>query len=235
MRFTFRPIVVLALAPVVLFLALGLAREKAEKEFEGAVTMNMNLGGMMSVDVVTLSKAGRVRQEVSMMGQDVISIFDASAGTGLMLMPVQRTYMKLDFRAMTEQMGTMPVPTITATGTRETIVGHTCENYAVAMPTSTTEMCVATDLGFYMGSLNAQGGGLGGNASMQAYAEVFRNTFKDGFFPLRMSLTSQGMALTMTVTKIEPKSLSDEQFKLDIPDGYTEMTMPVRGGPSGGR
>jgi hypothetical protein len=39
--------------------------------------------------------------------------------------------------------------------------------------------------------------------------------------------------MTMTVRKIEPKSVSDDQFKLDIPAGYTEMKMP--GGAAGGR
>jgi hypothetical protein len=216
-----------------LFLALGRGVGSAQKEFEGAVTMTMNMGGMMSVDVVTLTKRGKVRQEMSMLGQDVVSIIDASAGTGLMLMPVQKSYMKLDFKAMAERVGPTQMPKITATGTRETIVGHTCENYAVEVPTGTTEMCIATDLGFYMGSLNAQGAGVVGNSSLQAYNDVFRQTFKDGFFPLKITVTSQGTAMTMTVTKIEPKAVSDDQFKLDIPAGYTEMKMP--GGAAGRR
>ena len=223
MRRTVRPFVVLSL----LFLANGCGTASAQKEFEGAVTMNMNMGGMLSVDITTLSKAGKVRQEMSMMGQDVVSIIDASSGTGLMLMPAQKSYMKIDFKALTERVGEMPAPQITATGTTETILGHTCENYTVEVPSGTTQICVAKDLGFYMGSLNTQGSGMGGRANMEAYTEVFRNTFKDGFFPLKMTVANQGTTMTLTVTKIERKSLSDDQFKLDVPDGYTEMKMPA--------
>lgn len=227
---TVLPIVALALSlPTV-----GPGTASAQKEFEGAVTMNMNMGGMMSMDVVTFSKPGKVRQEMSLMGQDVISIFDASAGTGLMLMPAQKSYMKIDFKAIADRVGAHATPKITATGTTETILGHRCENYTVEMPSGTTTMCVAKNLGFYMGSLNAQGRGMAGNANLQPYAEVFRTTFKDGFFPLKLTLTSEGMAMTMTVTKIEPKSLSDDQFKLDIPNGYTEMHFSVRGEDGGG-
>jgi hypothetical protein len=185
------------------------------------------------VEVVTLSKGNKVRQEMSMMGPDVVSIIDGDAGTGLMLMPAMQSYMKMDFKALASQAGSVGTPTITPTGTTETVVGHTCENYTVTMPNGTMQMCVAKDLGFYSGSLNASGG-TGGNPSMQAYTEVFRKTFPDGFFPLKMTVGAEGMAMTMTVTKIEPKSVSDDQFKQDVPAGYTEMKMPVRPGTGGG-
>jgi hypothetical protein len=207
----------------------------AQTEFEGAVTMNMNMGGALSIDVVSLTKAGKVRQEMTMMGQEVISIVDASAGTGLMLMPLQKSYMKLDFNALARRMGPMPPPKITATGTTETILGHTCEHYTVEMPSGTTAMCVATDLGFYMGSLNAQGGGMAGSSNLQAYNELFRTKFKNGFFPLELTVTSQGMAMTVVVTKIEAKPVSDDLFELDVPADYTEMKMPVRGTSGGPR
>jgi hypothetical protein len=227
-------------APV-LMLAVVPGCGTAQKEFEGAVTMNMNMGGMMSVDVVTLSKGNKVRQEMSMMGQDMISIIDGDAGTGLMLMPAMQSYMKMDFKALASQAsqaGSVGTPMITPTGTTETVLGHTCENYTVTMPNGamqngTMQMCVAKDLGFYSGSLNASGG-TGGNPSMQAYTEVFRKTFPDGFFPLKMTVGAEGMSMTMTVTKIEPKSVSDDQFKQEVPAGYTEMKMPVRGGTGGG-
>jgi Domain of unknown function (DUF4412) len=231
MRRVVRPFV----ACVLCVLAFAPARVSAQKEFEGAVTMNMNMGGMMSVDIVTLTKAGKVRQELSLMGQNVISIFDASAGTGLMLMPVQKSYMKIDLKGVADQFGSIPVPKITATGRKETIVGYTCENYTVEGPNGTTEMCIATDLGFYMGSLNTQSGGLGGNPSLQAHQDVFRKTFKDGFFPLKLTVSSQGTAMTMTVTRIEPKPVSDDQFTLDIPAGYTEMKMHTPGNAGGVR
>jgi hypothetical protein len=215
-----------------LFLALAPAAVSAQMEFEGAVTMNMNLGGAMSVDVLTLSKGNRVRQEMAMMGQNLVSIIDASAGMGLLLMPATQSYVKLDFKALAAQAGPQSTPTITPTGTSETIVGHKCDNYTVTIPHGTIEMCVAQDLGFYMGSLNAQTQGMG-NASMQAHADVFRQTFKDGFFPLKMVATSQSTAITMTVTNIEQKPISDDQFKLDVPAGYTEMKLSTRG-PGGG-
>jgi hypothetical protein len=216
-----------------LFLVAAPGIVSAQKEFEGAVTMNMNTAGM-SVDVLTLSKAGKVRQEMSMMGQNMVSIIDASAGTGLVLMPAMQMYMKLDLKALADQAGNHEMPKITPAGTTETIVGHTCENYNLEMQSGTMVMCVAKDLGFYTGSLSTQGPGAGGNASMQAYMDVFKQTFKDGFFPLKMTMSAEGQSMTMTVTRIEPKPVSDDQFKLDIPAGYTEMKMPGRG-PGGSR
>jgi|SRR5688572_15123254 len=219
----------LVITTAVLFLVAAPGIVSAQKEFEGAVTMNMNMGGM-SVEVLTLAKEGKVRQEMSMMGQNVISIIDATAGTGLMLMPAMQSYMKMDFQALAARAGTVETPKITPVGTTETIAGHTCENYTIEVQDGTMQMCVAKDLGFYTGSLNS-GRAMGGNASMQAYMDVFRQTFKDGFFPLKMTM---GTDMTMTVTKIEPKPVADEQFKLDVPAGYTEMKMPGRG-PGGSR
>jgi hypothetical protein len=215
--------------------ASGCAREspqRAQEEFEGAVTMRMNMADRLKVDVVTLSKASKVRQEMTMMGQPVISIIDAEAGTGLMLMPQQKAYMRIDFKAMARRVGEMPVPTITPVGTKETIAGHRCENYDVVVPSGTTQMCVAKDLGFYMAGLQQsfQTNGIGSQSNMPEYVEVFRNTFRDGFFPLKMTVTNQGATMTLTVTKIEPRSLSDEQFELDAPAGYTELR-PPSGGP----
>jgi hypothetical protein len=222
------------LLPGVFFLFASAA--SAQQEFEGRVTSTMDMNGMMTTEVVAYTKSGKVRQEMSMMGQDVVSIMDMKAGISLTLMPQQKAYMKLDFNELAKNAETDSVkpPTLAATGKNETILGHACEMYTMAMPQGSIEMCVAKDLGFYMGAVNQGPGGPSANANVQEFADMVRKTFKDGFFPLKTVLSFGGFGMTTTVTKIERQAVPDEKFKLDIPSDFTEMKLPGRGGGPGG-
>lgn len=207
------------------------------QDFEGVVTMSMNIPNMgMAVEMTHTAKAGKVRSEVNMMGQQMITVIDSEAGTGLVLMPAMQAYMRMDLKeamANANQGQEDQLPSIEATGQTETIAGHQCEHYNVTVNQNVMDMCVAKDLGFFSGSMG-MGGGQSVGGLQGANSDVWRELFEDGFFPLSISMTQNAMQISMQVTNIERRSVSDDLFNLEIPDGYTEMPGVLGGGRGGG-
>ena len=72
--------------------------------------------------------------------------------------------------------------------------------------------------------------GAAGNPGLREYLKAF----KDGFFPLRMTVTKGGKTvMTQEAVKIEPGSLPEDLFA--PPAGYTELKMPGLPGLPGKR
>jgi hypothetical protein len=219
---------------VVLFgLALSTVEVSAQNDFEGSVNMTMSMASM-TFDVQSFAKGGKVRNEMSMMGMQTVSVFDARAGTAITLMPAMKMYSKIDLNALAAEAAQQSPPKITATGKKETIAGHECENYTVVLESTSLELCVAKDLGFFAGSANMMGGGRG-SANLAGAEKFWRENFKDGFFALRTTVTTDAGAVSTLVTGIEKKSVPDDMFKLEIPADFTEMPMPGRRGGGPGR
>lgn len=129
------------------------------------------------------------------------------------------------------------VPKITATGQKETIAGYSCEGYTMQMENgSVLNFCIAKGLGTYslMGMAPGGMGGMGGLGGGSPYARALASNpalkqlmeeFKDGFFPLKVTMTEGGtVKMTSEVTKIEKGSVPASAFA--IPSDYTELKMP---------
>jgi hypothetical protein len=210
----------------------------AAQQFEGTVTYQM-AGQGMTMEMVHHVRGEQVRQEINgPMGMMAV-IVDRKAGTATVLMPAAKTYMKMDMKAMSEQVAAAGMDTtaaqdfeITATGETETIAGIRCEHYVMDQgEVGKVNICAAKGMGFYMagGSTPGQGPGIsaGGDWAERA-AQRLRARFKEGFFPLKMTFDGPQGPITMTVTNLERKRIAEDMFV--IPAGFTEMKMPGSGG-----
>ena len=225
-----RMIGVLATAGV---LAPGAAM--AQASFEGVVSYRMT-GQGMTLDVTHHVREDRVRQEMSGPMGDMAMIIDLRAQSMTMLMPAQSAYVTMDMSTL-EQAAAPDASTeveITPTGRKETIAGIECEHYALRTGDNEIDICGATGMGFYMaGGMRSMSGPDGGPRSALGVSDAvnarLRAYFKDGLFPLKMTMPIEGGGeLTIVATGVEKKELPDELFV--VPPGYTEMKLPRIGG-----
>src|SRR5690606_8355886 len=128
-------------------------------------------------------------------------IMDMDARTMIMLMPMNRAYIRMDLEEMAEELAASDAPTIKATGRKETIIGRECEYHDIEQAGQKMEVCVTSGMGF----LPMPGGGSMSGA-FAAQVEAYRKAFPNGYFPLRMRMSAQGMNIEMTVTEINEKS-----------------------------
>ena len=212
----------------------------AQQTFEGVVEYDM-ISDNHSIHTIYYQKGSHVRMEMNMGGQASAMIMDGTTGTMTTLVPSQKMYMTMNFRAMAGEMrqhrDSVHLPKITATGRHETIAGRDCEHVLMTndQDPGTADICVARGMGYYM-----SGGGGGRraaqdfwsgipNADDPRYAE-FRRQFANGFFPLKMEMRDEHgkVGMTMVATKIDRRGLSDDLFK--PPADYKEMKMPTMPG-----
>lgn len=211
----------------------------AQDGFEGVVAYEMTAQGM-TLEVTHYVRGGRVRQEMAGPMGPMAMIIDLGEQTMTVLVPQQSAYMTLDMRAAleaeveaeTEEDAAPPEVEITATGQKETIAGIECEHFALRTGESEVDICGARGMGFYMaGGMNALGGAASAGQALSRSDAVnarLRAYFKDGLFPLKMTMHTASGALTMVATSVEKKKLGDDLFS--VPAGFTEMKMPGSGG-----
>lgn len=200
MRFT--RIATLALAAAALPVAVS-----AQAEFEGTIQYQMSMAGM-SMDMTQHVKGKKIRQEMNMGMGAVVTVIDFDSGTMVVQMPGQpiRTMSMDDMRAMAGQQLEEGDLDVTATGNKETVAGHECEHYIVKQDGQEADICAATGLGFVIASMGTPGSGAW---------DKFQAQFKDGFLPLKMSVSTPEGQMTLQAVGVERKSLSDDLFKLD--------------------
>jgi hypothetical protein len=219
----------------------------AQKPFEGSVTVKITSGGK-SFESKTMSNGTRTRTEYGMGGQQAVMITDLSEGKSYTLIPSQKKYMVMDFKGMADALKEMgdknskpekldpsKMPKVTATGHKETIAGYSCEHYTLESEKGLMDFCVAKGLGTF--SPFGGGGGMGGAGSSAAMAKLVAanpgykellDLFKDGFFPLKMTMSENGQVKMETeVTQIEKGNVP--AALLAIPSDYTELKMPSFG------
>lgn len=212
-------------------LAMGaalLAGPVAAQGFEGVVAYKMNgqngKGGEMTMSI----KGTQVRTDMSTEGHDMSMLLNGEHTSMTMLMAEQKMYMTMDLKAMQDRAKNMQhtehaAPKITPLGTKETIAGRSCENYLVETEKTKVEFCNSKGLGNFMTARSPMGRGASPLSDLDN--EAYRAYFKDGFFPLRVSLyDGDAKKVMMEATRVEPKSLDASLFT--IPAGYTEMKMP---------
>jgi hypothetical protein len=222
-----------------------LAATPVGAQFEGTVTMKMSSKEGSNEDM-TVKMAMKGGKTVTMMtmpasagpmgGGEMRSIFDPSAHTSTILMPIppemasvpqlanaKGIKMVMDLsKARPQGAGDAGNVDIKKLGTSETIAGMSCDDYEVTDKKETTRMCLTESLGSFMFPQTGGIGGRGRGASAPAWSKVFGNK---PMFPLKVWTPDGKMA--MEVVSVDKSSVPSSLF--DIPDGYMDMSAMMGG------
>lgn len=234
----------MAIGAAVAVLSLGPLTARAQGTFQGTVNGTMTTSEGKSVPFRYSQLGSRIRTEYTMEGHSIATIYDATTGDMLYIMPEQRKYMVWNMRDMSgmarQMAGAMgggkgrEAPDwskmkITPTGQRETIAGIGCEHYLFE---STDEqqkhhqldMCGATGLGF-MGMAGQTKSLMPSTIAMlRSQNPEMAKLARQGFFPLKMSITEEHGSFVWTVTQIERGRPEAALFQ--PPAGYSELKIP---------
>ncbi|HWP46070.1 MAG TPA: DUF4412 domain-containing protein [Candidatus Limnocylindrales bacterium] len=216
-------------------------------EFEGVITMKMNVENRKeTMEMIYFLKDRHIRIETKAAntpeGQAVM-LWDLEAAKMTTLIPSKQMYMTLDLKETVESLKGVtkdkepateePIkfPKLTPTGKQETIAGYPCEHWLMG-DQQEIDICVAKGLGYFgMGNPMGRGGNLLKNlifdpkllTAAAAHPEWVK-FLQGGAFPLKLTKQEDGKTrMTLEVTKIERKSLSDALFT--VPPGYKEFNM----------
>jgi hypothetical protein len=217
-----------------------LAAPARGQDFEGSVTYRMTMNGRPG-EVTVHRKGNKLRQEFGGPMAGMASIIDGNTGKSVSLVPQQKMYFVMDLKALGESMtgkdapNEAKIPKLTRTGQKETVAGISCEHViAEADPNPQQEqvdICAARGMGMFMGFGGASGEQMGATTAFLSRSNDPRvrealAEFRDGFFPLKMTVKKRGQPdVTMEATKVEKKTLPNELF--EVPAGWTEMKMPA--------
>lgn len=219
------PVIVLGLT----FAITGARTAAAQGGFEGVVTYDIHTASAPGTMTIS-SKGAKARMEVSgmrgSMGNAVILI-DGTANTRTVVIPAMKKYMVLPPSMGAGSGADLPKYTATKTGRTETVAGETCSVIHVTTvrggKTEEGEACVGKGVGFNSQVLDALAGGRG--SAMDASMTSLRDAIGAGNGLLKMTTIKDGKPeVAVVATKIERKSVSDDQFT--TPPGFTQMQMP---------
>jgi hypothetical protein len=184
----------------------------AQKQFEGAVTMEMHNEETGKVTPITYYvKNGKMRADFETERGTMSMILDPAAEKSIMLMPQMKMFMENDLsKAMDKADEKQSDAKVTRTGKTETVAGHKCEIVTVTSKDGDeADICAASDLGTFM-MMRRPG------SPPPAWARGMEN-----MFPLKV--TPKGKPTTLVVTKIDPKTVDPSLFQ--VPADYKPMNM----------
>jgi hypothetical protein len=217
------------LATAVLLGATG-ASLRAQ-DFEGVVTAKLK--SMSSGDMKTFLKDGKTRVEMTMQGNTFAMIVDPAAGESYIVLPAQSMVMVMklsDAEKMADSLVRRTADaSVTATGKKETIVGHSCEYYRMKSEKSAVDVCLASGLGSFGGAASIFGGPPTPGRPPAAPPAWAKDMLRKGMFPLKVSDTLGVMI--WEVVALEKKPLDASLFV--PPADYRRMNMPSFGRPPG--
>ncbi|HEY6091382.1 MAG TPA: DUF4412 domain-containing protein [Gemmatimonadales bacterium] len=231
-----------AMALAVLAAAMCPLTAHAQGAFEGTVNGTMTADGK-AIPFRYSQLGSRIRTEYTMEGHNVASIYDATTGDMTYIMPEQKKYMIWNMRAssgMARQMANAMAGRgrdapdwskmkVTPTGQRETIAGIACEHYLFENADDqqkhhALDMCGASGLGF-MGMAGQTKSMMPSTIAMlRSQNPEMAKLARQGFFPLKMSMTEEHGSFVWTVTQIERGRPAAALFQ--PPAGYEELKMP---------
>jgi hypothetical protein len=186
------------------------------KSFEGTVTFESRMDGESDAFAYSM-KGTRVRIDPQRAEMPMYMVMDANSQTVRMVMMSENAYMEMELPGGDDEPTDLENEPVN-TGRTDEVAGRKCEIWTMKADGDDYEMCVARDMGSFMGG---GGGPMGRNAS-SAWQRELR---KGGFFPLRVVEKTGGQNETvMIATKIEEKKLDDSMF--DVPAGAKKMSMP---------
>lgn len=212
-----------------LVLAVGVPAASAQTGgFEGVITLSMSMGAKPTTATAYI-KGDRLRMETDVAGIPGAMISDGK-GNLIMLISPMKQYSVMNMKAMMDAAGAgQGALQFTKSGRRDTIIGQSCEYYAMARSAGKDgamgEACVTTELGFVGLNVGSRGSGMLSPADEAA----LRKQFPNGFMILKQ-LSGDGRTL-YEVTKIARQAVADSMF--EPPAGYSEMKMPIGMPPPG--
>jgi len=224
--------------------ALVASRGAAQGSFEGTVTLTVTQPGGQTHQMTYYQLGSRVRHETEANGVTMATIVDGSTGDAMTLMPQQKQYLVFNLKTMGTQMARLgqgmsgtagPMPDfskvkVTATGQRETVAGIACTHYLFESTEVDThgqaDICGASGMGF----LSVPGGaGLSSLATASASNPRLAELARQGFFPLKMTITDpHGQQTVWQVTQID-RTRPDAALFVP-PPGYTKFSLPTMPG-----
>ncbi len=212
---------------VMLALLAATAPAHGQDGFEGTITYKLRAGGM-DATLRYMMRGTKVRQEIEsgMMPGQAVMLMDTEGETIRVIMPGMGMYMEMDMKQMmaaAEAQGMTPTtaPKLTKLGTSDEVAGIKCDNYRFES-TETFEACVATGMGWF---INAPSGRGRANAMSGPNFAAYREQFRNGMLPLRMTRTTAGARdVIMEATGIDRKPVDPKMF--DLPPGLQKMDMP---------
>ena len=232
------------LAAVALALVVVVRPVSAQALFEGQVTLILT-SPRGAIPTELYMKDGMTRMDVAGPGGGSMTmVTDPSKKEMLIIMPERQMYMRrsTDMAGMAMPQGAPPMtkPTITKTGTMETIAGISCEHYTITHEGGESEdACLASGMGTFSpgggmmgrgmggGGGGGQGGGRGPGGGGPQELGWARDLDK-GMFPLKVVKNG---ATVMEVTKVEKKKLDPTLFQ--APEGFQDASGMMGGGRPG--
>lgn len=208
-------------ASVLTLLAIGaidaMTAAAQGKSFEGTVTFEARGGPQEKTTLVYSIKGPRVRMDPQDAAAEMFMVMDMNAKTMTMVMPGENMYMEFPIPDDEGKEGAAPSVTPVNTGRTDVVAGRKCEIWTMKEKGEEFEMCVARDMGTFMG---------GGSPMTRAASPAWqRELRKGGFFPLRViQKGGSGDHAVLVATKVEEKSLDEGMFK--PPAGAKKMAMP---------
>lgn len=202
-------------------------------QFEGRVTGTMAAEGM-EVEMVQTMKGSMMRLDMTLPGDagSVTQITNVQSGEMLMILHDEKMWMDMavmgrmipGFSAPASASDQVELPEFRPTERIENIAGYECRHYILVIEGGEdVDVCAASGLGcFIPGSpagLSREGSG--GVPALPQSAELWLETFEDGFFVL--SLEAGGASIR--VHELEQGSPPDELFR--PPADYEEMKIPI--------
>jgi hypothetical protein len=200
----------------------------AAQGFQGVITMRMGEGNQV-VNAKVHVAGGKTAVVVPMPGPggtvEARMVIDPDAKRMTMLVPIpmggakgMKMTMELDdLQAQADGAGDA---TVRALGSKQTIAGMSCDDYAITSDGETVNTCLTTALGAFM--IPAVGGRPGARPSMPEWAEGLEDRF-----PLKV--WKPDGTVVLLVENVERGPVAASMFDVN-PEGYQDMSGMMPGG-----
>lgn len=217
---------VAVLLSTIIFSCITAVPVKAQSNFEGEMNSKIDIPGRASISANMYIKGSMSRVEMdmpAMQGKTVI-LYDKATKKMDILMPAMKKYMERSADDAASQAAGQQLEgsTMKEADSTKSIAGYSCHKFVVTMKDGKTiDIWATKDLGPLQmpQSMNF----MGSPGHLPPWAQKMQS---DGLVGLSSVIhNSDGsVQMTMEVTSINKKSLSDDLFQ--IPSGYTVMSVP---------
>ncbi len=223
----------------------------AQGTFEGLVVGTFSMPDGKTAPFRYYQLGSRIRQEYTIEEHTMSTIYDGTTGDMISIIPQQKKYMVMNLRQMSgaarqmaDAMGgggrggsgrgeshDFSKMKVTPTGQHETIAGIGCDHYLFQntedKDQKAMDICGATGLGF-MGMAGESGSMMPSTiALLRSQNPELAKLARQGFFPLKMTITGHDGTVVWTVTQLDPTRPDASLFR--PPAGYTQLTIPGMG------
>jgi hypothetical protein len=219
----------------------------AQGTFEGLVVGKMTTPDGKVVPFRYYQLGSRIRQEYTIEDHTMSTIYDATTGDMITVIPQQKKYMVMNMRQMSgaarQMAGAMgkgkgaggpdfSKVKMTRTGQHETIAGIGCDHYLFQntedKDAKPIDMCGARGLGF-MGMAGEAGSAMPSTiALLRSQNPELARMARGGFFPLKMTFSTEHGPGVWEATQVDRRRPDASLFQ--PPAGYTELKVPGMGG-----